>query len=231
MTEPSFVFFKLFNILTLAYRNDGEKVEGIMKLKKFNKTQLIVMISRLIHSSSSQLVFTGILVDLTCIGVITNTSQSVAYMLTSLAYVIIRPIYEKYKNIVRNHISLIWGIDMLCSIIGSAMIIFSTDSQYINIGWIILYIIVESSTSPLIEYSVTDILFEEILDSTSSIAEFDKISTQLSNAGSIVAYICSIFLAPIMPTFVKFIFMILGTCGTGIGYVFYVIPKLDEKKK
>lgn len=202
-----------------------------MKLKKFNKTQLIVMISRLIHSSSSQLVFTGILVDLTCIGAITNTSQSVAYMLTSLAYVIIRPIYEKYKNIVRNHISLIWGIDMLCSIIGSAMIIFSTDSQYINIGWIILYIIVESSTSPLIEYSVTDILFEEILDSTSSIAGFDKISTQLSNAGSIVAYIGSIFLAPIMPTFVKFIFMILGTCGTGIGYVFYVIPKLDEKKK
>lgn len=202
-----------------------------MKLKNFNKIQLIVMISRLIHSSSSQLVFTGILVDLTCIGVITNTSQSVAYMLTSLAYVIIRPIYEKHKNIVRNHISLIWGIDMSFSIIGSAMIIFSTDSQYISIGWIILYIIVESSTSPLIEYSVTDILFEEILDSTSSIAGFDKISTQLSNAGSIVAYIGSIFLAPIMPRFVKFIFMILGTCGTGIGYVFYVIPKLDEKKK
>lgn len=203
----------------------------IRELKKFNRIQLIVMFSRLINLTSSQLIFTGILVNLTCVGIITNTSQSIAYMLPSVAYVGIRSLYEKYKTNVRNHISLIWIVDMIMSVTGCTLILFSTDTDVLKIGWGLLYVLVESSTSPLIEYCVTDIMFEEILDDSKTIAEYNKANTQLLNAGSILAYIGSIFLAPIMPKFIKFIFMIMGTCGTGIGYVFYVLPKLDKRKK
>lgn len=164
------------------------------------------------------------------IGVITNTTQSIANLLPSLSYVVLRPIYERYKKHIRIHIRFVWTIDMIMSIIGSAMLLFSNNStNTIKIGWMLLFIIVEASTSPIIEYCVTDMLFEEIFDQK-LVAIYSKINTQLSNAGSILAYIGSIFLAPIMPRFVKLIFMILGSCGTGIGYVFYVIPNLKKKK-